>query len=705
MDEAPPTYAEAVSRDPWSIIGPYVESRDLHAACLVSRHWNKILTAHLWEEPLFATSPDGDGYLRLLSQDTQLPVRLPNEWLAILLASLPSLSSIILPGCSFLDHASIQLLLNPERATSKQSQDSSPQLPASSTCRLLDVRGCQNIVPVALAELLSSRFRSLIFLDISSIPGLRGSSFWRGFSMSIPNVEVLKLRNVKLVNADLETLARSLGTRIWSLDVRGNMLGDESAEALVNYCFPPPAYTQAEVLYDTYGSAEDDRAAVPGRAGATVDSFQRGIQDDAQSIAAWLRRGWPADPLPGAGDGLTHLYISNNKISVEGATRLLKASRLRVLDVGRLSVPQPLGTTLSGYVTTEHSLAISIQSMIPAVRDYAWSTLVSLRVSHHLVTGCGMPVDCAPFKSNSSSPQDAYRLAGQISFLEKLVLTDVPSHGRSVATALVAFIKGCAHTAQSAEARDTSQATPPRETRAEPADDAAFTRQIRPVRLRTIQLEMAAARSTPRHGWPPGVSSVTEDDDSDAFLRASANDFSFFSEESSSSSTRHHDSHEHQQQHDYTPSTPPRRPTVDERVSISSGDPTTIQSRVSSERDKPPRSSPRGQRAPEGEQEEDGEDVIKTLTAFRTDRRSAAATAVVAAQRSANASASPPPRTLPRQTLPSQAPPTPTLPTTSPSTSPTIDGDDDDDDDNVIAARAREHWRGTVGIVRAVAGQ
>lgn len=61
MDEVPPSYAEAVSRDPWGIIGPYIDSRDLHAACLVSRHWNKLFTAQLWEDPLFAT-PDGDGY-------------------------------------------------------------------------------------------------------------------------------------------------------------------------------------------------------------------------------------------------------------------------------------------------------------------------------------------------------------------------------------------------------------------------------------------------------------------------------------------------------------------------------------------------------------------------------------------------------------------------------------------------------------------
>lgn len=622
--------------------------------------------------------------VRLLSQETQLSVHLRNEWFFILLTSLPSLSSVVLPGCPFLDHASIQVLLNPEKAVFKQSRDSS-QFPSSFGCRLLDISGCQNIVPVALSELLSSRFRSLLFLDVSSIPGLRGSSFWRRFPMSIPNVEILKLRNISLVNAGLEMLVRSLGTRIWSLDVRGNTLGDESAGALVDYCFPPPAYTQAEALDDTSGSAEDDRTAVPGRAGATVGFFQRGTHDDAQSIAARLRRGWRADPSPGAGDGLTHLYISNNQISVEGATKLLKASRLRVLDVGRLLVPQPPRPILPGHVATEHGQAISTQSMIPAVRDYAWSSLVSLRIGHHLVTGCGLRVDSAPSNSDSSTPQDAYRLAGQISFLEKLVLTDVPSHGRLVATALVAFIKGCAHAVQSAEACGTSQATLPREARAGSAGDAARTRPHRPVRLRTILLEMAAARSAPRYGRPPGVSSVTEDDDSDAFVRASANDFSFFSEESSSPSTtrHHHDSHEHeQQQHGCTPATPPRQPTVDECVSNPQADPTTIHSHPLPQQDNPPSSSPR-EHAPE--EEYDGEDVIEALTAFRTDRRSAAA-AVVAARSSATASTSSRPLTPPRQALP-----LPTPPTTSPTS------------DDVIAARAREHWRGTVSIVRAVA--
>ncbi len=53
MDEVPPSYLEAISRDPWTLIAPYVDSRDLHAACLVSRSWNQVFTKILWEEPDF----------------------------------------------------------------------------------------------------------------------------------------------------------------------------------------------------------------------------------------------------------------------------------------------------------------------------------------------------------------------------------------------------------------------------------------------------------------------------------------------------------------------------------------------------------------------------------------------------------------------------------------------------------------------------
>lgn len=61
MDEAPPSYSEAISRDPWTLISACVDPRDLYAACLVSRAWNGLFTRLLWEQPIFARE-DGSMY-------------------------------------------------------------------------------------------------------------------------------------------------------------------------------------------------------------------------------------------------------------------------------------------------------------------------------------------------------------------------------------------------------------------------------------------------------------------------------------------------------------------------------------------------------------------------------------------------------------------------------------------------------------------
>ena len=119
MDTIPPSYLQATTRDPWTIISSFVRSQDLCSAALVSRRWNLTFTPHLWGNPASHFGTENDAvyvalvrfkrtlswarlYTRELTHTLQLPPAHPElyegpkaEWLRDLLQRLPRLQSLI----------------------------------------------------------------------------------------------------------------------------------------------------------------------------------------------------------------------------------------------------------------------------------------------------------------------------------------------------------------------------------------------------------------------------------------------------------------------------------------------------------------------------------------------------------------------------------------------------------------------------------
>ena len=92
--------------------------------------------------------------------------------------------------------------------------------------------------------------------------------------------------------------------------------------------------------------------------------------------------------------GLTHLYIANNQLSVEGLSSLLKSERLHVLDGGSVDVVKTIARTTSlasssGYV--DEVKFPGAEKLIPVLAKSASRNLTYLRVDHAVVTSKSDP--------------------------------------------------------------------------------------------------------------------------------------------------------------------------------------------------------------------------------------------------------------------------------------------------------------------------
>ncbi len=529
--------------------------------------------------------------INLRHQEARRQCGLSRSRLLDLLVLLPNLTSVLVPEFSSLDHASVRRLCHPGQAPLAWTEIVPPwSVPFE--LKLLDLSGYREIIPEALLKLLSSS-PNLLCLDISSVIGLQGLDFWKSLSTSICSLEVLKLRDTNVTDAAIGILVDALGTKTWSLDVRDNKLSDKAALALVNFCFAPPEYSASGVspTAELSQSVQDEALSYPRNLPAQSAHAQPDIKDDTYSIATWLSRNRTANFLPHTGDGLTHLYISNNGLTVEGARTLLKTSRLRVFDCGQLSAGKlsaPSGHASQPQETTQ---AGAIRDLLPVIRDCTSSSLSWLRISHHLLTEDTIKQHPSPDQGNSVLPKP-YQRAAELGFLDTLVLTNVPSHDSHVAAALISFLTGCAHFDKQAE-ETGCQVSSPSAQFARDAPRSILHAKHKPKRLRKLQLEISASgKQQSQQQSRQNSRSVTEDADSEVFLQASAEDFSFFAEDPlQPSSEQNH----HQQQ-------PPINPASQQLRSPSNF----------------------------SEPQDKGTDVIAALTNFRNDRRKAAA-AVTAA--------------------------------------------------------------------------
>ncbi|KAI6908085.1 hypothetical protein KC327_g14010 [Hortaea werneckii] len=85
--------------------------------------------------------------------------------------------------------------------------------------------------------------------------------------------------------------------------------------------------------------------------------------------------------------GLTHLYISGNGISAEGASGLVRSGRLHVLDLA--SVTQGFGAYQSGTRQRSPSPDVAfpgVEKLTPVLAQYASQDMTFLRIDHSLIT-------------------------------------------------------------------------------------------------------------------------------------------------------------------------------------------------------------------------------------------------------------------------------------------------------------------------------
>lgn len=245
---------------------------------------------------------------------------------------------------------------------------------------------CPNTTSMSLSEALGC-FPNLVFLDLSNTMATRDSLVLSKLGQ-MPGIQVLKLRQIGLRDEDLEIVAAAIKMRIRSLDIRGNALTDKGARILLRWCFKVTQEVDG-LLEDTvqpgFGFSLDDWPSGIARPDLTLlDDFRSDALDDhfIKQLATPVVNRLPSEDLPET--GITHLYISNNHLTIDGLTMLIKPKRLFVLDVGAVYRPQIAERPRSSFSYSQGEPEFH-ESLIPALAKYCSSTLTSLRIHYDVV--------------------------------------------------------------------------------------------------------------------------------------------------------------------------------------------------------------------------------------------------------------------------------------------------------------------------------
>ena len=295
------------------------------------------------------------------------------EWLRDCLERLPRLQSLIVNGLPFFDHASLLTL----RHSSVWWQSTHPSIYPVFGLRLLDASHCSNVTSNSLSEALP-HFPDLVSLNLSKTSAARDETVLKKLA-HLRNLRVLKLRGLALKDADLSQIATAVCARVRSLDVSDNHLTDASARLLLDYC-----------LKETSPENRVIRSPLPpvrhGRPSGEVDTCA--IENLDSHLRKKLTGGFVGSLAieEARSMGITHLYMSNNSITVEGVSGLVRSARLQVLDVGTLpAVVNNPRLSRSGEDETELSLP-GVEKLTPVLAEFASERLVYLRINYAIVT-------------------------------------------------------------------------------------------------------------------------------------------------------------------------------------------------------------------------------------------------------------------------------------------------------------------------------
>ncbi|KAI9675758.1 MAG: hypothetical protein M1817_001125 [Caeruleum heppii] len=573
--DLPPTYAEAVSRKPWLIIGRYLLRSELATMCRVSSWFHQTYSPRLWKSPVFAAFlPKNDvcddpisslaTFIRSLPSTAlstrsfvrTITIRVPSvgsmdavpvTWLRTLFEWLPLLRTLLLPTAPCLDHGALRALhfANDDVNVGRPAFMNNP---AGFGLVMLNISDCQNTGSKVLKNAL--RFLPhLKYLDVSHTSGARELEVLQAICnrATLPRLLVLKLARLQLTDSHVEHVAGGLGTRVFSLDLRSNRLTDRSVQHLLDHCFCPPDYnpdgtSRAEIFYDEGYRSNSPRMWNPHRL-PTLDDDDR--CDKAADEQRNCMREWEDydvhDPVELNLAGLTHLYLSANEVTSEGFDQLLRTERLRALDCGTVLLPDDDRPKPSNLSRQEFRQVFGALSLIPALRTHGCRRALRwLRINHHLVTGAAGLRQTRPELWHGPVPeaQTSPLFHGDALYLPpwnrvipfpsyELLLTEVPRIDKSgaVARALKLFIRLSAVAELSIaisqwHAINGQHVPPPPNLQTWPND----------VYLRSLQLEH-------KHGdhqmgtLNAGLGSSVDDPDVRVFSDALATDFSFFAED------------------------------------------------------------------------------------------------------------------------------------------------------------------------------
>ena len=207
-------------------------------------------------------------------------------------------------------------------------------------------------------------------------------------------LQILKLRHMQLRDEDMDVLADAIGIRVRSLDIRDNRITDVTVRTLLTKCFHSIRdvhATQNGTSRVALGMAEEDwPRGVPRPNSPLLNEFQGEDLDERffQRLTREVVNRLPSEDLPNS--GLTHLYIANNFITVEGIASLLKTQNLYVLDAGAVDTAKALvrpRTRSSISQPFRHSIFLpGTEKLTPVLERYAFKNLTYLRLNHAVVT-------------------------------------------------------------------------------------------------------------------------------------------------------------------------------------------------------------------------------------------------------------------------------------------------------------------------------
>ncbi len=313
------------------------------------------------------------------------------EWLRDVLEQLPNLQSLIVSHLPFFDHMALLALRS--HSDGRRSSIGS-ETPPMFTLRLLVASYCQNTTPQGLAEALD-HFPYLAYLDLSNTLAARDSIVLAKMG-TLPQLQVLKLRNVHLRDEGMASLANAIGIRVRSLDVSENELTDQSIRTLLGSCFDAVQQGANGSSNTRHRSAsnmpvEDWPAGFVRPDPAVLDEFRDESYDErfVRRLTSKVVSRLPFEDLPQS--GITHLYISNNQVSVEGLAALIRSEKLHVLDAAAINtvkaIDRPFANSISSSVTgnNDHLNVPGLEKLTPVLIRCGQS-MTSLRIDFSLVT-------------------------------------------------------------------------------------------------------------------------------------------------------------------------------------------------------------------------------------------------------------------------------------------------------------------------------